>query len=124
MNRSQTVKAIAVDAAGNRSPVASFAYVIRQPSAVSLNLSTATVRLGATKAISGAVAPAHTGSVKVTIKRDGKQVLARNLPLSGSRYSLRYKPNAVGSYSVTVSFAGDADHKPSAATKSFRVIRR
>ena len=126
VNKSMTLKAIAIDQAGNRSETVTQKYVIRRASHVALNMATKNLKLGQTRVIAGKVLPAHKGkAVKVTIKRGGKQVLSRNLKLkAASNYKLAYKPKSVGRYSVNVRFAGDTDHKPSSATKSFRVVKR
>ncbi|HEX2728332.1 MAG TPA: chitobiase/beta-hexosaminidase C-terminal domain-containing protein, partial [Rubrobacteraceae bacterium] len=120
---SSSIKAIAVDPAGNESAVATFAYKIRQPSTVTLNVAGTPLKLGGVRTVAGSVNPSHTGSVKLTVKRSGKMVLVKSLALKSSRFSYPYKPRAAGSYSVSVSFAGDADHNPSTASKSFNVIR-
>ena len=124
VSKTTTLKFFAVDPSGNRSETITRTYVIRTASAVALNVSKANLKLGQSRVISGRVVPAHDSSVKVTIKRNGKRVLSRNLKLKDSRFTLRYKPRAVGVYSVRIAFAGDADHKPNAAAKSFRVVRR
>lgn len=97
---------------------------VRVKALVSLNAATQGLKLGKSRTISGAVAPAHTGTVKLTIKRNGKQVLSKSLPLKSSRYSYSYKPRAAGSYSVVASFAGDADHLGGGSpVKIFKVTR-
>lgn len=121
VNFSQTIRAFSIDGAGNRRD-ASFAYVIRKASSISLNMSSGTMQLGQRKLISGVVRPAHSGRVTLTIKKPGADVV-KNLTLRNSRFSFNYKPPVVGAYSVNVRFSGDADHKPSTATRSFRVIR-
>lgn len=127
VNRSQTIRALAMDRAGNRSFVASYAYTIRQRSFTSLRVSTANLKLGQSRVISGRVSPAHPGkTVTLTIKRNGKNVLVRNLRLNGaSSYSFRYRPNGVGRYTVSVRFAGDRDHRSdNSPTRSFKTVRR
>lgn len=118
---SQVIRAFSVDAAGNRRD-ASFSYVIRNVSSVSLNVSSSTIGIGQRNMISGIVRPSHSGRVTLTIRKPGAD-LVRNLPLRGSRFSFNYKPPVAGRYTVSVRFAGDADHRPSSASKSFRVIR-
>lgn len=118
---SQTIRAFSVDGAGNRRD-ASFAYVIRKASSISLNMSSGTMQLGQRKLISGVVRPAHGGRITLTIKKPGADVV-KNLTLRNSRFSFNYKPPVVGAYSVNVRFSGDADHRPSTANKSFNVIR-
>ena len=92
---------------------------------VTLKVSSTTVKLGRKVTISGAVSPAHTGSVQLTIKR-GKKVLVnqKSVPLnSSSLYKTPFKPTGTGSYTVIVSFAGDDDHLGNTATKKFKVTR-
>mgnify|MGYP000206242543 CR=1 FL=1 len=92
-------------------------------STVALNAGAPTVKLGKSRVISGAVAPAHTGKVKLTIRKPGADVV-RNLPLKGSRYSFSYKPPVAGVYAVQVNFAGDGDHLASASpVRRFKVTR-
>jgi hypothetical protein len=127
ITRTTTLRFFAIDAAGNRSETLTREYVIRTASSVSLNVSKATLKLGKSRAISGKVGPAHAGeTVRVTVERNGRPVLNRNLRLNGaSAYSLNYRPKSVGRYTVQVRFAGDEDHTPAAsALKSFRVVRR
>jgi uncharacterized protein YjdB len=118
------IRAFARDRAGNESAIASFSYIIRKPSSVTLNMSTTTLKLGGTKQFSGVVRPAHNTSVRMIVRKNGTQVLSRNLTLTNSRFTSSYKPNrGVGNYSVTIIFPKDADSLSSSATKSFRVIR-
>lgn len=92
-------------------------------STVSLNAGAPTAKLGQSRVISGAVGPAHAGSVKLTIRKPGADVV-RNLPLKGSRYSFTYKPPVAGAYSAQVNFAGDGDHLASASpVRRFNVTR-
>lgn len=123
----QTVKAVAVDRAGNTGAVASFGYVIRQPTSVSLQTATTNLKLGRTRAISGSVSPVGAGrSVRMTIYTPGTaRNVTKTLALDGaSRYSFAYRPKAPGRYSVSVSFIKDADHLGSfSPLASFRVIR-
>jgi hypothetical protein len=105
-------------------------------STTSLTLSKTKVdrSLRQTEIISGKVSPAHAGKrVAITIERYNATKRAY-VPVSktsrvlnaGSAYSYAYKPSLsspLGTYKVTVKFAGDFDHKPSTATKSFRVVR-
>lgn len=89
------------------------------------NTATKNLTLGQNRVIAGAVSPAHTGTVKVTIKRGASVVATKNVKLSDtSRYRLVYKPATVGRYSVSVSVAKDADHLGNTSpVKVFRVIR-
>lgn len=125
LTRTSTIRAFATDAAGNRTD-SSFEYVIRQPSTVSLNLSTTTLKPDRSITFSGAVRPAHTRNVvTLTIKRNGSQILETERELNNSSdYSFRYTPKRVGSYSVKVRFAGDADSlADTSSTKRFQVNR-
>ena len=118
------IRALARDRAGNESNVASFSYVIRKPTSVTLNMSTTTLKLGGVKRFSGVVNPAHNTSVRMIVRKNGTQVLSKNLPLNNSRFASSYKPNkGVGRYSVTIIFPKDADSLSKSVTKSFRVIR-
>lgn len=127
LDRTTTLKVVAVDRAGNVGPVATFGYVIRQPTGVSLQAATGNLRLGETRPLTGSVSPAGAGSsVRMTIYTPG---IARNvtktLTLDGaSRYRFSYKPKVAGRYSVRVSFLEDADNLGSTSPLvSFRVIR-
>ena len=122
-----TFKAVAVDKAGNASQVLERTITIRAATRTTLAVATTDLKLGATRAVRGAVAPNHAGgAVKVTIDRPGTlSTISRSVALDDfSRYGLAYKPSAAGVYRVTASFAGDADSLGSASeTKSFRVVR-
>lgn len=125
VERTATIRTSATDEAGNRAD-ASFEYVIREPSAVSLNLSATSLTLGRSIILSGALKPAHPGKmVSLTIKRDGAAALETQRRLStSSAYSFSFTPKRAGSYSVTARFAGDADHRADASlTRSFKVVR-
>ncbi len=92
---------------------------------LTLKVSRATVTLGKKVTISGAVSPAHTGSVQLTIKR-GKTVVVnfnqKSVPLNNSSlYKTTFKPTRTDSYTVIVSFAGDDDDLGNTATKKFKV---
>ncbi len=127
LDRTTTLKAVAVDRAGNVGAVASFGYVIRQPTRVSLQVATGNLQLDKTRPISGSVSPADAGrSVRMTIYTPGTaRNVTKTLPLEGaSRYNFAYTPQAAGVYSVRVSFLKDADHLGSTSPlASFRVIR-
>jgi hypothetical protein len=91
---------------------------------LTLKVSRTTVKLGKKAIIFGAVSPAHTGSVQLTIKRGTAVVLTKSVPLdSSSLYKLGYKPKRTGSYSVTANFAADNDHLGNRATAAFKVKR-
>ncbi len=91
---------------------------------VSLSTSTTNLKLGKSRTISGAVSPAHTGSVTLTIKRDGAVLTTKTLTLSSSKYSFTYKPPSVGTYSFSASFGSDTDHLGNTSMeRSFKVIR-
>lgn len=119
-----TIKAVAIDPAGNASPVVERKITIRTATNTSLNVATTALKLGKSRTISGAVGPAQPGGkVTLTIRKPGFDVV-RTLNLTGSRYSFTYRPPVLGNYSVQVSFAQDADSLASkSAVKNFRVIR-
>ena len=128
---SQTIKAIVVDAAGNPSGVASFAYEItnRTQTSTSLKVSSKDLKLGKSRAVSVSVGPDdQAGSrIAVTIDRPGalSTITKRGALDDASRYGFSYKPTARGVYKVSASFAGDADALGSdSAVKSFKVVRR
>ena len=110
-------------AAGLRPSEATFSVNVR--ASVSLSVAATDLKLGRARAISGAVAPAHEGEVELIVERKGKAVLQKNLPIdANSRFATSFKPTAPGTYSVRVSFAGDADHAAgNSPTKTFRVVR-
>lgn len=85
---------------------------------------TTTLKLGQSRTVYGSLSPAHTSYVTLTIRRNGAVVATRNLTLTSSRYSLAYKPPSTGTYSFSVSYAGDADHLGNISlTRSFSVVR-
>ena len=122
-----TFKAVAVDRAGNASQVLERTISIRQGSSVGLNVAAKDLKLGKSRAISGAVDPAHAGqTVKMTIDRPGTLAnQTKTLTLDGaSHYAFAYTPKATGRYSVSVAFAADNDHLGSVSeTKGFKVVR-
>lgn len=124
VNSSMTLKAVAIDPAGNLSPVLSRTYTIRAATSTSLSVPRSALKLGKSRTISGVVSPVQPGGrVTLTIRKPGAD-LVRTLTLRGSRYSFTYRPPAVGRYSVQASFAKDADSLASkSATRSFKVFR-
>ncbi|QIN81373.1 hypothetical protein GBA63_01090 [Rubrobacter tropicus] len=98
---------------------------VKVRAAVSVTTAGADLKLGRSRPISGSVAPAHAGAVKLLIKRNGTALPSKTLRLDAdSRFTYTYKPNSPGFYTVQATFAGDADHLAgSSATKSFQVIR-
>ncbi|HEX2729193.1 MAG TPA: Ig-like domain repeat protein [Rubrobacteraceae bacterium] len=94
---------------------------------IPLNVAATDLKLGQSRTIAGAVNPsnpAKTGTVELTIKRNGATVLSKPLALSNSRFSFSYRPTAVGNYSVSVGYAGDANHVGSVSLiKGFKVVR-
>ncbi|HET7479640.1 MAG TPA: hypothetical protein VFJ72_09020 [Rubrobacteraceae bacterium] len=99
--------------------------VVKVKAMIGLNVAATNLKLGNSRVISGSVAPAHAGVVKLTIKRNGAPVLAnKSLSLKSSRYSFSYKPPRAGLYTVSVSFAGEADHLGGTSpVRSFKVIK-
>ena len=91
---------------------------------VSLSTVTANLKLGQTQSISGSVSPAHTGSVKLIIERNGRRLTTKTVPLSSANYSLSYKPTRAGTYAVFARFGSDTDHLGSTSVKrSFKVVQ-
>ncbi len=91
---------------------------------VTENLSASSITLGKSLTISGAVSPSQTGSVKLSIKRNGKLLATRSIALSNSKYSYTYKPPSTGTYSVVASYAGSTTNLGnSSPSKSFTVAR-
>ena len=91
---------------------------------VSLSTATTNLKLGKSRAISGSVGPAHAGSVKVAIKRNGALLTTKTLTLSSSKYGLTYKPPSTGTYTFSTSFGGDTDHLGNTSVaRSFKVVK-
>ncbi len=111
------------DAASGLPASASGEVRVNVRAVVSLNTATTDLKLGYSRTISGAVAPAHAGTVTLTIRRDGAVLATKTLTLSSSKYSFNYKPPSRGTYSFTATFAGDTDHLGATSiSKGFRVI--
>ena len=123
----QTVRAIAYDAAGNASRVVESKISIRRATGTTLNVATTNLKLGNSRAIAGGVTPNQAGGlVRVTIDRPGTLPNAsRTLTLNAfSRFGFGYRPTALGTHKVTASFVKDADALASTSTvRSFRVVR-
>ena len=91
---------------------------------VSLSTTRANLELGDSKTISGSVSPAHTGSLKLTIERNGRRLTTRTVPLASTGYSFTYKPTRTGTYAVFARFGSDTDHLGSTSMKrSFKVVK-
>ncbi len=91
---------------------------------VSLSTATTNLKLGKSRAVSGSVGPAHTGSVKVAIKRNEALLTTKTLTLSSSKYGFTYKPTSTGTYTFSASFGGDTDHLGNTSVaRSFKVVK-
>ncbi|WP_166397034.1 Ig-like domain repeat protein [Rubrobacter marinus] len=91
-------------------PYASASKMVSVRAVVTLSTSATVLRSGQAVTLSGAVAPKHAGTIKLTIKRNGASIATRYASLNSGLYRLAYTPPAAGSYSVVASFGGDADH--------------
>lgn len=92
---------------------------------VSNNTATTNLGLGGSRTISGMVAPNHVGkTVTVTVKKGTTTVATSSLALnSSSGYSTSFKPTSTGTYTVTASYAGDADNLGNTSpARSFGVV--
>ncbi len=109
---------------GSISPSTSTAGRINVRLEVSLETTTTNLKLGGSQTLSGSVTPAHTGSVKLTIKRNGRRLTTRTVPLSGTDYRLTYKPTKIGTYAVSATFGGDNDHLGNkSVNRTFKVVK-
>lgn len=91
---------------------------------VTEHLSASSITLGKSLTISGAVSPSQSGSVKLTIKRNGSLLTTKSVTLSSSRYTYTYKPPKTGTYSVVASYAGSTTNLGnSSPSRSFTVAR-
>ena len=82
------------------------------------------LRLGQTQTVSGSVDPAHTGSVRLTIERNGRRLNTKTVPLTSTGYSFSYTPARTGSYAIFARIGSDTDHLGSTSVKStFKVVR-
>lgn len=78
---------------------------------VTLRLETGPLKLGSSRTVRGTVSPRHGGRVTVTIKRNGKVLARRRIPLNEkSRYSFRYRPRSPGTYALCVAYPKHRDH--------------
>ena len=89
---------------------------------VSGRLSTNNLKLGESLTISGAVAPAHEGKVTLIVRRNGKAWTEKSSDLIGSRFNFRYKPGAVGEYTVVARYPTHADHLGNTGPKRSFVV--
>jgi hypothetical protein len=89
-----------------------------------VSLSTAKLKLGGSEIISGSVSPAHTGSVRLVIKRNGQRLTTKTVISKNSAYSFSYKPPSTGIYTFSASFGGDTDHLGSRSVeRSVKVVK-
>lgn len=96
---------------GTNEPVTSPVEVVELKVKIALNVSSANLRLGESRTISGTVFPGHHDMpVTLTIERNGVPVATRRTPTdAASRFSTSYKPTRTGAYSVIARFP---DHFP------------
>lgn len=82
------------------------------------------LKLGRSRVISGSVRPAHNGTVRLVIRRNGTVIARQTLPLTDSRYRFSYQPPRRGTYRFTTLRYADEDHlNGRSRTKGFRVVR-
>ncbi len=105
------------------SPATSISRRVNAAVLVSLSTATTRLKLGGSQTISGSVSPAHTGSVKLIIERNGRRLTTKTVPLTSTGYSFSYKPGRTGTYAVFARFGSDTDHLGSTSAKrSFKVV--
>lgn len=105
-------------------PATSTARRVNVKVRVSLSTATTNLKLGRSRTVSGSVGPAHAGSVKLTIKRNGALLATKTLTLASSKYSFTYKPTRAGTYSFSARFGGDTDHLANTSVaRSFKVVK-
>lgn len=106
-------------------PMTSREIEVRVKVGITLRLSAAALKPGKKAVISGAVSPAHSGKVTLTVKRGKKTVDTMRAPLRGSRYRVAYRPPGPGNYKVIAVFPKDEDHLgDTSAPKRLKVKRR
>ncbi len=80
--------------------------------------------LGRSRVVSGTVSPAHGGSVRLVVKRNGSIIERKSATLNDSRYRFGYKPTRPGRYTFYAIFPKDADHLGNRSVeRGFRVVR-
>lgn len=90
---------------------------------VSLNIDSNRLRLGRSTVLTGTVNPAHTGSVKLVVERNGRHLTTKTVSLDGTGYRFSYKPKRTGTYSVSARFGGDNDHLGNTSVaRTFKVV--
>jgi hypothetical protein len=91
---------------------------------VSLGVSSSDLKLGRSRVVSGTVSPAHGGSVRLVVKRNGSIIERKSATLNDSRYRFGYKPTRPGRYTFYAIFPKDADHLGNRSVeRGFRVVR-
>jgi thermitase len=91
---------------------------------VSLSTTTTSLELGDSLTISGSVTPAHTGSVKVIIERNGERISTKTVPLTAAGYSFSYRPQRTGSFTFSASVGSDSDHLGgTSAKRTVKVVK-
>jgi hypothetical protein len=84
---------------------------------VTLNVQPIQLATGRAVQFTGAVTPTHGGTIRFTIERNGVVVATPSEQLKKGSYRYTYKPTVSGSYTVTASYAGDADHAAGQSAK-------
>ncbi len=91
---------------------------------VSVSTATTRLKLGRTQTISGSVSPAHTGSIRLTIERNGRLLSTKTVALAETGYRFSYKPPRAGTYAVSASLGSDTDHLGGTSVwRTFRVSK-
>lgn len=85
---------------------------IKKTASLSMSLSSYTVSVGESVAISGVITPALTGEVSILIASDTVFEEVSKVALKDGGFSYSFKPTAVGTYRVKASWPGNAEYNP------------
>ena len=96
---------------GEENPLAS-----KQASTITCSTTTASVKLGESVAVSGAVTPAVSGATVTLLYKLGSTEVTRQATTGADgKYSDSYSPSATGSWTVTASWAGNTQYSGAAS---------
>lgn len=103
-------------------PVSSEPVRISVRAAVTLTSSAQRLRLGSSRTLRGTVVPAHEGSVRLVVRRNGIKTGSVTRTLVDSAYEWTFTPPSRGRYSFVARWRADGDHLGgSSPRRSYRV---
>ena len=99
---------------------------VKTPTTITCSVSSSEVTVGSSVTVSGSISPAVSGAT-ITLtytKPDATPYVRTEVTESGGSYSDSYKPDVTGSWSVKVSWEGDATHVGATSSSTSFTVKK